>query len=130
MTEAATTLYKIAGGADGVYRLASAFYDRVLADPLLLPLFKNPDEDHRGRMAMWLGQLFGGPPEHDRQRGGFPTVLVAHRGLRIAESQRQQWVVHMLAASEEVSLPAPVMSAFEPFVRNISQAVLLNSHMP
>ena len=53
MTE---TLYDLAGGAEGMRQLASKFYGYVFDDPLMTPLFENPDDDHVGRMALWLGQ--------------------------------------------------------------------------
>jgi hemoglobin len=107
-------IYDLVGGEAGLARLASAFYRRVLADPLMLPLFVHPDEDHAGRLALFLGELFGGPPEHTRQRGGRATMARIHVGLRISNLQRERWIEHMRAACEEVSIPAAFMEHFEP----------------
>ena len=71
------------GGPAVVDRLADRFYTRVLSDPLLRPLFRDPDEDHAGRMAWFLTELFGGEPLHSERRGGFSTMVAAHRGLKI-----------------------------------------------
>lgn len=97
-------------------QLAAAFYRRVFADPVLLPLFRDPTEDHVGRMALWMGEHFGGPAAHTEQRGGFSTVSHVHHVLDISDTQRDHWISHMLAACEEVRLPAAVMNRFEPFV--------------
>src|SRR5262249_40529735 len=112
----AETLYEMAGGKDGMQRLAAAFYRRVLDDPLMLPLFRDPTEDHVGRMALWLGEFFGGPAEHTRQRGGFYTTIAVHEPLNISDAQRERWITSMLAACEEVELPAPVVAYFTPFI--------------
>ncbi len=98
--------FRSAGGAGAFGRLADAFYDRVLADDLLLPLFADPGEPHAERMALWLGQVLGGPPDHDARRVGLPTVIGVHTGLRIRDEQRVRWLEHMSAALDEVALPA------------------------
>jgi hemoglobin len=110
------TLYELAGGATGVRQLAEAFYRRVFADPIMLPLFHNPNDDHVGRMALWLGEFFGGPPEHSRQRGGFTTLFGVHHRLEISDVQRDHWIMHMLAACEEVHLPSEVIDYFKPHI--------------
>jgi hemoglobin len=108
------SVYELAGGEEGISELAAAFYRRVLADPLMLPLFENPDEDHAGRMALFLGEYFGGPAEHTRLRGGDATMAHIHDGLRISNRQRDRWIEHMRAAIEEVSMPDAFSDYFEP----------------
>src|SRR5215813_10996408 len=108
--------FDLAGGAAGVQRLAEAFYRRVLSDPLMRPLFRDPTEDHAGRMALWLGEFFGGPYEHTKQRGGFYTVIDAHSNLHITDEQREHWISHMQSACKEVELPAEVIEFFTPHI--------------
>ena len=107
------SMYELAGGESGIYNLASAFYGRVLADPLMLPLFAHPDEDHVGRMALFLSENFGGPAEHTRQRGGDATMARIHVGLKISNRQRDRWIEHMRAACEEVHMPDRFVQLFE-----------------
>ena len=109
-----TTVYELAGGEEAIYNLASAFYRRVFADHVMLPLFAHPDDDHVGRMALFLGELFGGPAEHTRQRGGRATMAHIHHGLNISNLQRERWIEHMRAACEEVNLPHEFLEVFEP----------------
>jgi len=99
-----------------MHQLAEAFYRRVFGDPVMLPLFRDPNEDHVGRMALWLGEFFGGPPEHTRKRGGFATLFSVHHRLRISDEQREHWIMHMLAACEEVQLPIEVVNFFKPHI--------------
>src|SRR5258706_8075893 len=110
------TLYELAGGAEGMQKLAQACYTRVFSDPVMVPLFRDPDEDHAGRMALWLGEFFGGPASHSRERGGFVTVVTAHEGLDISSEQRDHWIQHMLAACAEVQLSQEVMTYFSPHI--------------
>ncbi len=114
--DSSASMYELSGGAPGMQKLAAAFYARMFADPLMVPLFRDPDEDHVGRMALWLGEFFGGPAVHSEQRGGISTVIMVHRGLNISDAQRQHWIDHMLAASHEVGLPEVVMDAFLPHI--------------
>lgn len=112
----AETLYELAGGAAGMQRLAAAFYDYVFDDPLMIPLFDDPNEDHVGRMALWLGEFFDGPIEHTKQRGGFHTLAAVHRPLNISDAQRDRWINYMMAACEKVNLPEAAVDYFTPFI--------------
>lgn len=121
------TLFELAGGTPALTRLASEFYDRVLADSLLRPLFRDPTEDHAGRLAHWLIELTGGPPLHSESRGGFATMVRAHAGLGIAEEQRRRWVEHMRAACQAAALPPDVASALLDHLEGVSYAAMRQS---
>lgn len=121
------TLYDLAGGAEGMLRLADTFYHYMFDDPLMLPLFHDLNEDHVGRMALWLGEFFGGPAHHSKQRGGFFTVIAVHEPLTISDAQRDRWINYMLAACEEVNLPEKVMTYFKPFIYSGAMAAQRNS---
>ena len=108
------SVYELAGGDEALQNLAAAFYRRVLTDSLMLPLFENPDDDHANRMALFLGEYFGGHSEHTRQRGGDATMAHIHVGLKISNLQRERWLEHMRAAFDEVHMPAAFIEAFEP----------------
>ena len=110
------TLYELAGGAEGMQRLAAAFYRYVFDDPLMLPLFHEPDADHVGRMALWLGEFFGGPSEHTQQRGGFYTVAAVHQTLNISDAQRDRWINYMMEACEETHMPEALVDFFTPHI--------------
>jgi hemoglobin len=121
------SFYELAGGAEGMERLASAFYRYVFDDPLMLPLFHDPNEDHVGRMALWLGEFFGGPARHSKQRGGFQTLVAVHEPLNISDAQRDRWINYMMAACEEVNLPEEVVNYFTPFIYSGARAAQRNS---
>ncbi len=80
------TLYEWAGGAEAFERLTAAFYDEGPQDDLLEPVFRGMDSEHPHHVAVWLAEVFGGPPLYTEQHGGYPHMLRqaprarAHRG--------------------------------------------------
>ena len=110
------SLYALAGGLPALERLTTRFSERVIADPLLLPLFRDPGEEHAERLTLWLAELLGGPPLHTEQRGGFEVMRGVHHGLKITGEQRKAWADHMHAAAEEIGLSVEFRKAFMPFI--------------
>ena len=99
------TLYEWAGGTEALTRLTEAFYRRVVEDDLLRPLFAHMDPSHPRYVALWLGEVFGGPAAYTAERGGYPHMLRQHLGKAIAEPQRRRWVSLLMDAADEVGLP-------------------------
>jgi hemoglobin len=99
------TLYDWAGGAEAFDRLTAAFYAKVVEDDLLGPLFRDLDPEHPHHVAVWLGEVFGGPPQYTEQLGGYPHMVGKHRGLAISEPQRRRWVNLIQDAADEVGFP-------------------------
>jgi len=97
-----STLYDEVGGRDGLQRLSTAFYERVLDDQLLAPVFAHFTPTHVGHVAVWLGEVFGGPAEFTGKLGGHQALLRSHLGLGIRDDQRQRWLELMGDAIEEV----------------------------
>ena len=64
------TLYEWAGGAPALTRLTEAFYARVRADDVLAPVFADMPPDHPEHVAIWLGEVFGGPSRYTEEHGG------------------------------------------------------------
>jgi hemoglobin len=100
------TLYEWAGGTAALTRLTEAFYRRVVEDDLLRPLFGHMDKEHPRYVALWLGEVFGGPAAYTAERGGYPHMLSQHLGKAITEPQRRRWVNLLMDAADEVELPA------------------------
>jgi hemoglobin len=123
------TLYEWAGGGEALDRLTSAFYRRVRADPILAPVFANLPEDHPHHVALWLGEVFGGPPTYTEDHGGYPHMLSKHRGLAITEEQRARWVQLVTPAADEAGLPSDpeFRSALMAYVEWGTRIALTNS---
>ena len=97
-----STLYDEMGGREGLQRLSSAFYDRVLADELLAPVFANFTSTHVEHVAVWLAEVFGGPADFTANLGGHQALLRSHLGLGIRNDHRQRWLDLMGEAVDEV----------------------------
>jgi hemoglobin len=125
----APTLYDWAGGADAFERLTAAFYDKVLKDDLLEPVFRGMDPEHPEHVAAWLAEVFGGPPRYTDELGGYPHMLGKHRGLAITEPQRRRWVNLICDAADDAELPRDpeFRSAFVAYVEWGTRLALHNS---
>lgn len=99
-----STLYEAVGGLAALRRLTDAFYNEVLADPDLAPVFANFTPTHREHFADWLGEVFGGPEEFTEKAGGHQALLRAHLGLQITEPQRARWM-ELMASAVQRELP-------------------------
>ena len=98
------SLYQHAGGEEGLHRLEQIFYDSVLRDPLLQPLFGDGQPQHVDHLTMFTAESFGGPDHFSRELG-FAHLIDVHRGLKITEEQRLRFVALYLAALDEAGMP-------------------------
>jgi hemoglobin len=96
------SLYDEIGGLDGLQRLSTAFYDRVLADDLLAPVFANFTPTHVDHVAVWLAEVFGGPADFTANLGGHQALLRSHLGLQIRNDHRRRWLELMAEAIDNV----------------------------
>ncbi|MCI3932734.1 group II truncated hemoglobin [Streptomyces sp. AN091965] len=118
------TLYAWAGGAERFGKLTEVFYEKVLADDLLAPVFAGLAPEHAAHVAQWLGEVFGGPAAYSRDHGGpdgsgaHAHMVSKHLGKGITEPQRRRWVNLMQDAADEAGLPtdAEFRSAFVAYV--------------
>ncbi len=99
------TLYEWAGGREALVRLLTIFYGHVLEDPLLEPVFRHMDAHHAEHVAVWLGEVFGGPSGYSAGHGGHAHMIGRHLGRGITEQQRRRWVSLLLDAADEAGLP-------------------------
>ena len=129
MTGAVPTLYEWAGGAPALTRLTEAFYARVRADQVLAPVFAQMPAHHPEHVALWLGEVFGGPPRYTEEHGGYPHMLAKHRGRALTEEQRSRWVRLICGAADEAGLPADpeFRSAFVAYVEWGTRLAVANS---
>ena len=100
------TLYEWAGGMETFSRMINAFYDRVEQDELLSPFFPGGvHEDHRRHVAMWWGEVFGGPAQYTDDLGGYERMLRKHLNLGITEQQRFRFTALMCLAADDAGMP-------------------------
>jgi hemoglobin len=98
------SLYEYAGGEAALHRLEQAFYDSVLADPVLQPLFGAGRPEHVDHLTAFTAESFGGPDRFSRELG-FAHLVDVHRGLRISDAQRERFVQLYVAALDAAGLP-------------------------
>ena len=96
------SLFEQVGGQPFFDRLVDRFYDGVEADDVLLPLY--PDHADlvgaRRRLALFLGQYWGGPTTYSDQRG-HPRLRARHFRFAIGALERDRWLLHMREAIDE-----------------------------
>ena len=91
-------LFERVDGETFFVRLVDRFYDGVVDDPVLAPLYPPDDLDGaRARLTGFLVQFWGGPDTYSRERG-HPRLRMRHAPFVIGDAQRRAWLSHMDAA--------------------------------
>ena len=104
-------VFELAGGQSFFDALVDRFYLGVESDPELLALY--PDRSDligaRRRLALFLGQYWGGPSTYSEERG-HPRLFMRHRGFWIDPAARDRWLTHMREAVAFMD-PPPAVAA-------------------
>ncbi len=105
MKQNTPTLYEWAGGKASLEQLTEVFYDKVLKDELLYPVFKNMAGDHSKHVAHFIGEVFGGPKLYSGDDAGSHYKMIAHHlGKMLDETKRKRWMALLLESCDEVKL--------------------------
>lgn len=117
-------VYEAAGG-EGTFRLLVArFYARVAGDPLLRPLYPEPDlASATERLTLFLIQYWGGPQTYNEQRG-HPRLRMRHQPFAIGQAERDAWLGHMTAAVESLEVIPAVRKALTDYFETASTAMI------
>jgi hemoglobin len=123
------TLYDWAGGHEALRRLTEVFYDSVLEDPILAPVFAHMSENHREHVAIWLGEVFRGHSRYTDELGGYPAMLSHHLNLGLTEEQRSRWAALIAQSADPAGLPddPEFRSAFVAYIEWGTRIALANS---
>lgn len=123
------TLIEWIGGPQVVETLIERFYERVLDDPLLEPLFSGMDAQHFRYVAMFIAEVFDGPRSYSEVRGGHANMIRKHLDRGITEAQRQRWVSLLMATADDVGVPddPEFRSAFVSYIEWGSRLAVMNS---
>jgi len=129
MTQTVPTLYDWLGGKEPLEQLIARFYEKVPADPILEPLFASMPKEHFQHVAMFIGEVFGGPAEYSGEHGGHAAMIRHHLGKHITEQQRQRWLALLLETADELGLPADpeFRSALVAYLEWGSRLAVINS---
>lgn len=123
------TLYEWAGGGEALNRLTGVFYDKVLSDPLLEPVFRGMSGDHPMHVAAFIGEVFGGPRLYSEKFGGHAAMIRHHLNRHLTEPQRRRWITLIVEAADEAGLPddPEFRSAFVAYLEWGTRLARLNS---
>src|SRR6186997_3703281 len=123
MTTDTTTLSDRAGGMPFFERLVGRFYAGVATDPILRPLYPEPDlAAAERRLTLFLAQYWGGPRTYDEERG-HPRLRMRHFPFAIGPAERDRWLVHMRAAVADLAPPTDVAEALDRYFDNAAEAM-------
>jgi len=75
------TVFEVAGGNDGMRRLAHAWHERVMADEIVAHAFSHGFQpDHVERLAAYWAEALGGPTAYSNSYGDETSVVRIHSG--------------------------------------------------
>ena len=119
-TEAAQTPYERIGGAEAIRTLVQRFYQLMDELPETYGVRKLHPQDLRGseeKLYLFLSGWLGGPQLYVEQYG-HPMLRRRHLPFAIGEAERDQWLLCMKLAMDEVipdaALRADLYGAFAP----------------
>ena len=114
------SIYGAIGGRAAVVAAVDGLYGRLLADPVLGPLFPGGvGARHRAYVVTVLGEALGGP---ERYRG--PDLVGAHRGLGINDAHFDRAAAHLGAVLDELGVPVHLAERIVGVVAGLRPAVV------
>ncbi|MEO6148906.1 MAG: group II truncated hemoglobin [Mucilaginibacter sp.] len=124
------SLFEWAGGMPAFELLFEKFYDKVLADELLEPVFKHMSAKHRMHVAHFVAEVLGGPKLYSETEGDHYKMIQKHLEKYLTEAHRKRWIYLLLETADEQLLPADpeFRSAFVAYLEWGTRIAVLNSH--
>jgi hemoglobin len=118
------TFYEAVGGAPTFERLVARFYEGVAADPVLRPLYPEPDlAAAEERLRLFLIQYWGGPTTYSDTRG-HPRLRMRHAPFAIGPAERDAWLRHMTGAVESLELPPDLEAQLLSYLQGAAEAMM------
>ena len=118
------SVYDLVGGEEAFAGLVDRFYAGGAEDPLLRPLYPEPDlAGAAERLRLFLAQYWGGPITYSERRG-HPRLRMRHAPFVIGRRERDAWMGHMREAVESLALPAAVREQLLDYFERASLAMI------
>ena len=119
------SLFEEVGGSQFFDRLVNRFYEGVATDDVLLPLYPEQSDlsGAKERLTLFLQQYWGGPTTYSDERG-HPRLRQRHFPFVIGERERDRWMVHMMAAVDELSPNETVRQQLTEYMTMASTAMI------
>lgn len=101
------TLNEWIGGKEKLIELTSKFYDKVLKDDILEPVFKHMSPEHSKEVASFISESFGGEKTFTQKHGdnAMIYVIAKHLNKHLTEVHRKRWMQLILETADEIGLP-------------------------
>ena len=117
------TLYEAAGGMPFFEALVGRFYAGVADDPILRPIYPEPDlAGAQHRLTLFLAQYWGGPRTYDDERG-HPRLRMRHAPFAIGPAERDAWLARMREAIAWSDPPPGVAERLHAYIDMAAEAM-------
>jgi len=117
------SVHDFVGGAPFFVALVDRFYECVMADPVLAPLYPPDDLDGaKHRLAGFLVQFWGGPDTYSQERG-HPRLRMRHFPFAIGQDERDRWMRCMQAAVDAADTAPEVKTMLLGYFENAATAM-------
>jgi hemoglobin len=108
------SLYEELGGELVLRNLTKAFYKRMQELPDSVGILKMHGNDlsiPEEKLFLFLSGWAGGPPLFE-EKYGHPRLRARHLPFQIGKSERDQWMMCMVHAVDDVQIVEPIRSEF------------------
>jgi len=128
--KAIPSLYEWAGGMPVFEKLFDQFYDKVLADEILEPVFKHMSAQHRLHVAHFVAEVLGGPKVYSETEGSHFKMIQKHLSKHLTQEHRKRWIALLLDTADELTLPddPEFRSAFMAYLEWGTRIAVINSN--
>ena len=120
-----SSLYEQVGGQPFFDTLVERFYEGVVDDAVLRPMYPDDLTEPKRHLALFLAQYWGGPGTYSDERG-HPRLRMRHAPFVVDEAASEAWLTHMTAAVRAASLPGELEAALLDYFTNAA-TFLINS---
>ena len=118
------SVFEAAGGEPTFRALVDRFFAGVAGDPVLRPVYPEPDlAGASERLTLFLIQYWGGPNTYSETRG-HPRLRMRHQPFVIGRRERDAWLRHMTAAVDSLDLQPNVRKALLDYFETASTAMI------
>lgn|SRR5487761_1904019 len=98
-------LYERVGGRGFFVGLVDRFYEGVVSDDILRPMYEDDLPGAKHRLVAFLSQYYGGTSEYEELRGS-PMLRARHMKFPIDDAAKDAWLVHMGDALDRSEISA------------------------
>ncbi len=124
------TLFEWAGGLQVIEELIKKFYDKVMKDEDLKPIFLHMSKAHQINVAHFISEVFGGPKLYTENGGSHFGMIKKHFQKNLTEVHRNRWMDLLLETANEQKLPddPEFRSAFVGYLEWGTRLAVINSN--